>query len=120
MNGRSPGWLRKFAILTSGTANVPVGFSHLGLLLLYREAQQSAAELIPDVFLSSVQDYPKNRHPGWSRGSIAYHAGGYCILPATKSALISAFIPFNLGKSQRRVLLMTLFQVRGKVLVFLE
>ncbi len=21
------------------------------------------------------QDYPKNRHPGWSRGSIAYHAG---------------------------------------------
>lgn len=22
-----------------------------------------------------VQDYPKNRHPGWSRGSIAYHAG---------------------------------------------
>lgn len=22
-----------------------------------------------------MQDYPKNRHPGWSRGSIAYHAG---------------------------------------------
>ncbi|NXX78142.1 SPRY3 protein, partial [Urocolius indicus] len=21
------------------------------------------------------QDYPKNRHPGWSRGSVAYHAG---------------------------------------------
>ncbi|NXV76848.1 SPRY3 protein, partial [Atlantisia rogersi] len=20
------------------------------------------------------QDYPKNRHPGWSRGSVAYHA----------------------------------------------
>lgn len=26
-------------------------------------------------FFSLVQDYPKNRHPGWSRGSVAYHAG---------------------------------------------
>lgn len=24
---------------------------------------------------SFSQDYPKNRHPGWSRGSVAYHAG---------------------------------------------
>lgn len=22
-----------------------------------------------------LQDYPKNRHPGWSQGSVAYHAG---------------------------------------------
>lgn len=22
-----------------------------------------------------LQDYPRNRHPGWSRGSAAYHAG---------------------------------------------
>lgn len=25
--------------------------------------------------LCPPQDYPKNRHPGWSRGSVAYHAG---------------------------------------------
>ncbi|XP_046896713.1 SPRY domain-containing protein 3 isoform X4 [Hypomesus transpacificus] len=24
--------------------------------------------------LHDVRDYPKNRHPGWSRGSVAYHA----------------------------------------------
>ena len=22
----------------------------------------------------STQDYPKHRHPGWNKGSIAYHA----------------------------------------------
>lgn len=21
------------------------------------------------------QNYPKNRHPGWNKGSVAYHAG---------------------------------------------
>lgn len=26
------------------------------------------------------QDYPKNRHPGWSRGSVAYHAGEFLIV----------------------------------------
>lgn len=26
-------------------------------------------------FFFLLQDYPKNRHPGWSRGSVAYHAG---------------------------------------------
>lgn len=26
-------------------------------------------------FFFLMQDYPKNRHPGWSRGSVAYHAG---------------------------------------------
>lgn len=28
-----------------------------------------------DSFFFLLQDYPKNRHPGWSRGSVAYHAG---------------------------------------------
>ncbi|XP_078287455.1 SPRY domain-containing protein 3 isoform X5 [Rhinoraja longicauda] len=35
------------------------------------------------------KDYPKNRHPGWSRGSVAYHAGIMVIMrtlaPAPKS-----------------------------------
>uniref|UniRef100_G3N650 B30.2/SPRY domain-containing protein n=1 Tax=Gasterosteus aculeatus aculeatus TaxID=481459 RepID=G3N650_GASAC len=29
---------------------------------------------LPDVGEKCYLDYPKNRHPGWSRGSIAYHA----------------------------------------------
>ena len=24
-----------------------------------------------------LQDYPRDRHPGWNKGSIAYHAGGF-------------------------------------------
>lgn len=51
INGRSPRWLLKFVILTSKMAqevNVPMCFSHLGHLLLYREAKQTVAELMTD------------------------------------------------------------------------
>lgn len=51
INGRSPGWLLKFVILTSKMAlevNVPMCLSHLGLWLLYREAKQTVAKLMTD------------------------------------------------------------------------
>ncbi|MEQ2184010.1 hypothetical protein GOODEAATRI_003687 [Goodea atripinnis] len=29
------------------------------------------------------KDYPKDKHPGWNKGSIAYHAGGMKVLTAS-------------------------------------
>lgn len=37
------------------------------------------------------QDYPKHRHPGWNKGSIAYHAGRFCFYIYKIKALHSSF-----------------------------
>lgn len=38
------------------------------------------------------QDYPKNRHPGWSRGSIAYHAGECWLIMMVHDDLSMCFL----------------------------